>query len=187
MSSYSMILESLHHDQHHQQLAPLGLSLRSGSSDIVLPFSDNNSSSNSKNSRIIRQLSHFRRAREGAHGSPGKMLMSVAKGSGKGKTIAQDLEMQGLTDNHYSFRAAAIRMCSNCGTTKTPLWRSGPGGPKSLCNACGIRQRKAKHAMEVAAATTDIARGKSCKVFKEKKREKSYILPFKKRFQITNL
>ncbi|KAL1202934.1 putative GATA transcription factor 22 [Cardamine amara subsp. amara] len=46
-----------------------------------------------------------------------------------------------------------IRTCSDCNTTKTPLWRSGPRGPKSLCNACGIRQRKARRAA-IAAATT---------------------------------
>uniref|UniRef100_A0ACD5Z5W5 Uncharacterized protein n=1 Tax=Avena sativa TaxID=4498 RepID=A0ACD5Z5W5_AVESA len=45
-----------------------------------------------------------------------------------------------------------IRVCSDCNTTKTPLWRSGPRGPKSLCNACGIRQRKARRAMAAAAA-----------------------------------
>ncbi|GLT98671.1 hypothetical protein SLE2022_161660 [Rubroshorea leprosula] len=45
-----------------------------------------------------------------------------------------------------------IRVCSDCNTTKTPLWRSGPKGPKSLCNACGIRQRKARRAMAAAAA-----------------------------------
>ncbi|KAF3339645.1 GATA transcription factor 16-like protein [Carex littledalei] len=33
-------------------------------------------------------------------------------------------------------------VCANCRTSKTPLWRSGPTGPKSLCNACGIRFRK---------------------------------------------
>ncbi|KAG2238612.1 hypothetical protein Bca4012_023080 [Brassica carinata] len=49
-----------------------------------------------------------------------------------------------------------IRICSDCNTTKTPLWRSGPRGPKSLCNACGIRQRKARQAaMAAAAATTN--------------------------------
>ncbi|XP_039051249.1 GATA transcription factor 21-like [Hibiscus syriacus] len=48
----------------------------------------------------------------------------------------------------------AIRVCSDCNTTTTPLWRSGPRGPKSLCNACGIRQRKARRAMETAAAET---------------------------------
>ncbi|KAB5553137.1 hypothetical protein DKX38_010448 [Salix brachista] len=45
-----------------------------------------------------------------------------------------------------------IRVCSDCNTTSTPLWRSGPRGPKSLCNACGIRQRKARRAMAAAAA-----------------------------------
>ncbi|XP_010548330.1 PREDICTED: GATA transcription factor 19-like [Tarenaya hassleriana] len=34
------------------------------------------------------------------------------------------------------------RRCSNCDTTSTPLWRNGPKGPKSLCNACGIRFKK---------------------------------------------
>uniref|UniRef100_A0A6N2NLP0 GATA-type domain-containing protein n=1 Tax=Salix viminalis TaxID=40686 RepID=A0A6N2NLP0_SALVM len=44
-----------------------------------------------------------------------------------------------------------IRVCSDCNTTSTPLWRSGPRGPKSLCNACGIRQRKARRAAAAAA------------------------------------
>ncbi|CAN1792138.1 GATA transcription factor 16 [Linum perenne] len=34
------------------------------------------------------------------------------------------------------------KTCADCGTSKTPLWRGGPAGPKSLCNACGIRSRK---------------------------------------------
>ncbi|XP_022931670.1 GATA transcription factor 16-like [Cucurbita moschata] len=34
------------------------------------------------------------------------------------------------------------KCCVDCNTTKTPLWRGGPAGPKSLCNACGIRFRK---------------------------------------------
>ncbi|CAN8265522.1 unnamed protein product [Cochlearia groenlandica] len=34
------------------------------------------------------------------------------------------------------------KTCADCGTSKTPLWRGGPSGPKSLCNACGIRNSK---------------------------------------------
>ncbi|KAL8208901.1 hypothetical protein R6Q57_008313 [Mikania cordata] len=34
------------------------------------------------------------------------------------------------------------KLCGDCKTSKTPLWRTGPAGPKSLCNACGIRYRK---------------------------------------------
>ncbi|CAH8337264.1 unnamed protein product [Eruca vesicaria subsp. sativa] len=38
------------------------------------------------------------------------------------------------------------RKCTNlnCNTTNTPMWRKGPLGPKSLCNACGIKFRKEK-------------------------------------------
>ncbi|KAG6664216.1 GATA transcription factor 15-like [Carya illinoinensis] len=39
-----------------------------------------------------------------------------------------------------------IKTCADCGTSKTPLWRGGPAGPKSLCNACGIRSRKKRRA-----------------------------------------
>ncbi|CAH8306777.1 unnamed protein product [Eruca vesicaria subsp. sativa] len=31
------------------------------------------------------------------------------------------------------------RRCSHCGTNTTPQWRTGPAGPKTLCNACGVR------------------------------------------------
>ncbi|CAL1387069.1 unnamed protein product [Linum trigynum] len=32
-----------------------------------------------------------------------------------------------------------VRKCMHCEVTKTPQWRAGPMGPKSLCNACGVR------------------------------------------------
>lgn len=32
-----------------------------------------------------------------------------------------------------------VRKCMHCEITKTPQWRSGPMGPKTLCNACGVR------------------------------------------------
>ncbi|KNA11097.1 hypothetical protein SOVF_138220 [Spinacia oleracea] len=38
------------------------------------------------------------------------------------------------------------KICADCKTTRTPLWRSGPHGPRSLCNACGIKYRKKKMA-----------------------------------------
>lgn len=31
------------------------------------------------------------------------------------------------------------RRCSHCLAQRTPQWRAGPMGPKTLCNACGVR------------------------------------------------
>ncbi|XP_057964315.1 GATA transcription factor 15-like [Malania oleifera] len=57
------------------------------------------------------------------------------------------------------------KSCVDCGTTRTPLWRSGPAGPRSLCNACGIRYRKQR-----TAALTLSNKGKTEKI---KKRDSS--------------
>ena len=38
----------------------------------------------------------------------------------------------------------AGKVCANCRTSKTPLWRNGPLGPKTLCNACGVRFKLGK-------------------------------------------
>ncbi|KAL8152068.1 hypothetical protein V2J09_021876 [Rumex salicifolius] len=49
------------------------------------------------------------------------------------------------------------RRCTNCDTTSTPLWRNGPRGPKSLCNACGIRYKKEERRATAAAAASNVA------------------------------
>jgi hypothetical protein len=41
-----------------------------------------------------------------------------------------------------------IKMCMQCGTTRTPQWREGPLGPKTLCNACGVKRVRALKAMQ---------------------------------------
>ncbi|CAN6339784.1 unnamed protein product [Urochloa humidicola] len=39
---------------------------------------------------------------------------------------------------------AGKRRCVHCGSSKTPQWREGPAGPRSLCNACGVRHRQGR-------------------------------------------
>ncbi|XP_021908148.1 GATA transcription factor 18-like [Carica papaya] len=51
------------------------------------------------------------------------------------------------------------RRCANCDTTSTPLWRNGPRGPKSLCNACGIRFKKEERRATAANANATAAPG----------------------------
>ncbi|KAI8989751.1 hypothetical protein BD414DRAFT_459868 [Trametes punicea] len=38
--------------------------------------------------------------------------------------------------------AAEQHVCVQCGRTDSPEWRKGPKGPKTLCNACGLRWAK---------------------------------------------
>ncbi|VFQ91490.1 unnamed protein product [Cuscuta campestris] len=37
-----------------------------------------------------------------------------------------------------------FKKCSHCEATATPQWRAGPLGPKTLCNACGVRYRSGR-------------------------------------------
>ncbi|KAK6163335.1 hypothetical protein DH2020_000199 [Rehmannia glutinosa] len=39
---------------------------------------------------------------------------------------------------------AVAKKCTHCEVTKTPQWREGPLGPKTLCNACGVRYRSGR-------------------------------------------
>ncbi|XP_018458844.2 GATA transcription factor 11 [Raphanus sativus] len=49
------------------------------------------------------------------------------------------------SDTPESFNGdGTIRMCTHCEATKTPQWREGPCGPKTLCNACGVRFRSGR-------------------------------------------
>lgn len=36
------------------------------------------------------------------------------------------------------------RRCSHCLSQRTPQWRAGPKGPKTLCNACGVRYKSGR-------------------------------------------
>ncbi|KAJ4979838.1 hypothetical protein NE237_010618 [Protea cynaroides] len=45
------------------------------------------------------------------------------------------------------------KYCSICKRGDTPLWRNGPHGPKTLCNACGIRfKKREKRALRITEA-----------------------------------
>lgn len=50
-----------------------------------------------------------------------------------------------VSDSPEQFNAdGTVRMCTHCEATKTPQWREGPCGPKTLCNACGVRFRSGR-------------------------------------------
>lgn len=46
------------------------------------------------------------------------------------------------------------RKCLHCGSEKTPQWRAGPMGPKTLCNACGVRYKSGRLVPEYRPANS---------------------------------
>ncbi|XP_041020195.1 GATA transcription factor 9-like [Juglans microcarpa x Juglans regia] len=46
------------------------------------------------------------------------------------------------------------RRCLHCATDKTPQWRAGPMGPKTLCNACGVRYKSGRLVPEYRPAAS---------------------------------
>lgn len=46
------------------------------------------------------------------------------------------------------------RKCMHCEVTETPQWREGPMGPKTLCNACGVRYRSGRLVPEYRPAAS---------------------------------
>ncbi|KAH7573102.1 hypothetical protein JRO89_XS03G0069200 [Xanthoceras sorbifolium] len=46
------------------------------------------------------------------------------------------------------------RKCQHCGAEKTPQWRAGPLGPKTLCNACGVRYKSGRLVPEYRPASS---------------------------------
>lgn len=103
---------------------------------------------------------------EWASGRPPVKMRIIRKAStndhegGVAKKPRRRAQAHQADESHLQQHAmGVIRVCSDCNTSKTPLWRSGPRGPKSLCNACGIRQRKARRAMAAAAAVVAASGG----------------------------
>ncbi|PRQ57469.1 putative transcription factor C2C2-GATA family [Rosa chinensis] len=50
--------------------------------------------------------------------------------------------------------SGSIRRCTHCASEKTPQWRTGPSGPKTLCNACGVRYKSGRLVPEYRPAAS---------------------------------
>ncbi|KAK2411172.1 GATA transcription factor [Trifolium repens] len=79
--------------------------------------------------------------------NPSKSKQNSQTKSNRGNNI-------GNNSNNDSLLA---RRCASCDTTSTPLWRNGPRGPKSLCNACGIRYKKEERRANAATVNATSA------------------------------
>ncbi|KAF7841036.1 GATA transcription factor 7-like [Senna tora] len=70
------------------------------------------------------------------------------------------------------------RRCSHCQVQKTPQWRTGPLGPKTLCNACGVRFKSGRLFPEYRPAcsptfSSDVHSNSHRKVLEMRKRKET--------------
>ncbi|KAA8515902.1 hypothetical protein F0562_019081 [Nyssa sinensis] len=59
-----------------------------------------------------------------------------------------------LLNGDRSSSPSVARKCSHCASEKTPQWRTGPLGPKTLCNACGVRYKSGRLVPEYRPAAS---------------------------------
>ncbi|KAL6996438.1 hypothetical protein U1Q18_006568 [Sarracenia purpurea var. burkii] len=55
---------------------------------------------------------------------------------------------------HRDASETPVRKCLHCASEKTPQWRTGPMGPKTLCNACGVRYKSGRLVPEYRPASS---------------------------------
>jgi len=67
-------------------------------------------------------------------------------------------ELRPETDEHYGrhFEGHHGEQCSHCNNEATARWRTGPRGPRTLCNACGVHWMyyRNPHLLESSRAST---------------------------------
>lgn len=78
-------------------------------------------------------------------------LLHLVTPSNDAKT-ATSKKSQG--SNSSSNSDSSGRKCLHCAAEKTPQWRTGPMGPKTLCNACGVRYKSGRLVPEYRPAAS---------------------------------
>ncbi|KAL5576940.1 hypothetical protein UlMin_018639 [Ulmus minor] len=61
---------------------------------------------------------------------------------------------EGSNSNGNANSDSSGRKCLHCASEKTPQWRTGPMGPKTLCNACGVRFKSGRLVPEYRPASS---------------------------------
>ncbi|CAI9773122.1 unnamed protein product [Fraxinus pennsylvanica] len=85
--------------------------------------------------------------------SPTPSAMSSSLNSDKVK-VKFPTNKKEVSNNAATADCSGSRKCLHCATDKTPQWRTGPMGPKTLCNACGVRYKSGRLVPEYRPAAS---------------------------------
>ncbi|KXG53149.1 PAS fold-3 [Penicillium griseofulvum] len=94
----------------------------------------------------------------GLNYAEGERSQGISTGVSRGRLVHCDIDITTAADQERNAQEGDRRkrhksqhICSDCGTADSPEWRKGPLGPKTLCNACGLRwSKKEKKRQELA-------------------------------------
>ncbi|KAJ6149101.1 hypothetical protein N7471_000300 [Penicillium samsonianum] len=152
-------------ENQSQQPAPSGeLSSDPDTTDTVGPNSDESdtgqSTGNYPEPTTREVYSHIDgiEVMTGLNYAEGERSQGLSTGGSRGRLIHCDIDITTAADQERNAqegdrrkRLKAQHVCSDCGTADSPEWRKGPNGPKTLCNACGLRwSKKEKRRQESA-------------------------------------
>ncbi|KAG9153532.1 hypothetical protein Leryth_008483 [Lithospermum erythrorhizon] len=86
--------------------------------------------------------------------TPPTMSMSSSSESELAPGSVKKLIKSTIKKKENSESGGEGRRCLHCMTDKTPQWRTGPMGPKTLCNACGVRFKSGRLVPEYRPAAS---------------------------------
>ncbi|XP_021898436.1 GATA transcription factor 2-like [Carica papaya] len=69
-------------------------------------------------------------------------------------TLSPEAKGNKERSHRQSSPEGGVRRCTHCASEKTPQWRTGPLGPKTLCNACGVRYKSGRLVPEYRPAAS---------------------------------
>ncbi|KVH97998.1 GATA transcription factor 12-like [Cynara cardunculus var. scolymus] len=72
----------------------------------------------------------------------------------KSSSTNTDIKPKPTSFKRREIPETSIVRCLHCGSDKTPQWRTGPMGPKTLCNACGVRYKSGRLVPEYRPAAS---------------------------------
>ncbi|KAJ5779699.1 hypothetical protein N7457_007419 [Penicillium paradoxum] len=142
-------------DTHGQHSAPGEISSDPDTTDTVAPNSDESDTSQSTDSyrepNTSGAYSHIDgiEIMTGLNYADGERSQGLSTGLSRGRLVHCDIDITTAADQERTAqegdrrkRLKAQHVCGDCGTADSPEWRKGPNGPKTLCNACGLRWSK---------------------------------------------
>lgn len=101
-------------------------------SELIVPKKESSNNNNNKNSRVKEEEEEEKEEDEEEQTEEVEVEVEVEKGGTK--------ERWGSLEGSNG----QPRRCTHCLAQRTPQWRAGPLGPKTLCNACGVRYKSGR-------------------------------------------